>query len=187
MNDAGLDAVHFEGEGTDLTIGLLPTSIWRMARWSTVDGIRHLPNVPTRGGVHVARPGAGRRPRALDEAARAHRRHARARASRCASRAAGRSRSRPTEGGEVLRGRTRDRRGCVAARRGRARRPREPDRPARDRLLRDAARRERGQPHRARLGLHVGRRDRRGPRPRQPERRPHRLHDRQPTTSTSPA
>jgi aminopeptidase len=47
LNEADLDAVHFEGEGTDLTIGLLPTSIWRMARWSTVDGIRHLPNVPT--------------------------------------------------------------------------------------------------------------------------------------------
>jgi aminopeptidase len=47
MNDAGLDAVHFEGEGTDLTIGLFPTSTWRMARWSTVDGIRHLPNVPS--------------------------------------------------------------------------------------------------------------------------------------------
>ncbi len=47
LTEAHLDAVHFEGEGTDLTIGLLPTSIWRMARWSTVDGIRHLPNVPT--------------------------------------------------------------------------------------------------------------------------------------------
>jgi aminopeptidase len=47
LNDAGLDAVHFEGEGTDLTIGLLPTSIWRMARWSTIEGVRHLPNVPT--------------------------------------------------------------------------------------------------------------------------------------------
>jgi aminopeptidase len=47
MNDGGFDAIHFEGEGTDLTIGLLPTSIWRMARWSTVDGIRHMPNVPS--------------------------------------------------------------------------------------------------------------------------------------------
>ena len=47
LNDADLDAVHFEGEGTDLTIGLLPTSIWRMARWETADGVRHLPNVPT--------------------------------------------------------------------------------------------------------------------------------------------
>jgi len=47
LNDARLDAVHFEGEGTDLTIGLLPSSIWRMARWATIDGLRHLPNVPT--------------------------------------------------------------------------------------------------------------------------------------------
>jgi aminopeptidase len=47
MNDGDFDAIHFEGEGTDLTIGLLPTSTWRMARWSTVDGIRHLPNVPS--------------------------------------------------------------------------------------------------------------------------------------------
>ncbi|HST24528.1 MAG TPA: aminopeptidase [Gaiellaceae bacterium] len=47
LNEARLDAIHFEGEGTDLTIGLFPTSIWRMARWSTIDGTRHLPNVPT--------------------------------------------------------------------------------------------------------------------------------------------
>jgi aminopeptidase len=47
MNDGGFDAIHFAGDGTDLTIGLLPTSRWRMARWSTVDGIRHLPNVPS--------------------------------------------------------------------------------------------------------------------------------------------
>jgi aminopeptidase len=47
LNDAGFDAIQFEGDGTDLTIGLLPTSTWRMARWSTVDGIRHMPNVPS--------------------------------------------------------------------------------------------------------------------------------------------
>src|SRR5579859_105427 len=47
LNEAQLDAVHFEGEGTDLTIGLLPSSVWRMARWATIDGLRHLPNVPT--------------------------------------------------------------------------------------------------------------------------------------------
>ena len=47
LNTLQLDAVRFEGEGTDLTIGLLPTSTWKMARWSTVDGVRHLPNVPT--------------------------------------------------------------------------------------------------------------------------------------------
>jgi aminopeptidase len=47
LNDADLDAVHFEGPGTDLTIGLFQSSIWRMARWSTADGIPHIPNVPT--------------------------------------------------------------------------------------------------------------------------------------------
>jgi aminopeptidase len=48
LNDgASLDAVHFQGPGTDLTIGLFPSSIWRMARWSTIDGVPHLPNVPT--------------------------------------------------------------------------------------------------------------------------------------------
>ena len=47
LTEAKLDAVHFEGEGTDLTIGLLPTSTWRMARWSTAGGIKHIPNVPT--------------------------------------------------------------------------------------------------------------------------------------------
>jgi aminopeptidase len=47
LNRADLDAVHFEGPGTDLTIGLFKSSIWRMARWSTADGIPHIPNVPT--------------------------------------------------------------------------------------------------------------------------------------------
>jgi aminopeptidase len=47
LNGADLDAIHFEGPGTDLTIGLFQSSIWRMARWSTVDGIPHIPNVPT--------------------------------------------------------------------------------------------------------------------------------------------
>jgi aminopeptidase len=47
LTESRLDAVHFEGEGTDLTIGLLPTSTWRMARWSTAGGIKHIPNVPT--------------------------------------------------------------------------------------------------------------------------------------------
>lgn len=42
-----LDAVRFEGPGTDLTVGLLPSSGWRCARLSTVDGIVHAPNLPT--------------------------------------------------------------------------------------------------------------------------------------------
>jgi aminopeptidase len=43
------DALHFEGPGTDLTVGLLPTS--RFAEEApgstTVDGINHVPNIPT--------------------------------------------------------------------------------------------------------------------------------------------
>ncbi|HVS28216.1 MAG TPA: aminopeptidase [Solirubrobacteraceae bacterium] len=41
------DAVHFDGEGTDLTVGLLPSSVWRAARFETVDGIKHIPNLPS--------------------------------------------------------------------------------------------------------------------------------------------
>ena len=42
-----LDAVRFEGPGTDLTVGLLPSSGWLCARIATVDGIVHAPNLPT--------------------------------------------------------------------------------------------------------------------------------------------
>jgi aminopeptidase len=48
LTEAELDAVHFEGAGTDLTIGLLPTSSWHAGGPSeTVDGITHLPNLPS--------------------------------------------------------------------------------------------------------------------------------------------
>ena len=41
------DALHFEGPGTDLRVGLLPTSRWLSARFETVDGIVHMPNLPS--------------------------------------------------------------------------------------------------------------------------------------------
>ena len=41
------DALHFEGPGTDLRVGLLPTSRWLAARFETVDGIVHMPNLPS--------------------------------------------------------------------------------------------------------------------------------------------
>ena len=41
------DALHYEGPGTDLTIGLLPSSEWQAARFETVDGLEHMPNLPT--------------------------------------------------------------------------------------------------------------------------------------------
>ena len=47
MNERRFDALHFEGDGTDLTVGLLPTSRWVGGGDATVDGIDHLANVPT--------------------------------------------------------------------------------------------------------------------------------------------
>jgi aminopeptidase len=43
----GFDALHFEGPGTDLRVGLLPTSRWIAARFETADGIVHMPNLPS--------------------------------------------------------------------------------------------------------------------------------------------
>jgi aminopeptidase len=42
-----LDELHFEGPGTDLHVGLLPSSRWLAARFETVDGIVHMPNLPS--------------------------------------------------------------------------------------------------------------------------------------------
>src|SRR5437868_5480984 len=47
LNARRLDAMHFEGPGTDLTIGLLPSSHWAGARTTTAAGIAHFANVPT--------------------------------------------------------------------------------------------------------------------------------------------
>jgi aminopeptidase len=47
LDALGLDALHFEGPGTDLRIGLLPSSTWIGAMSTTVEGLEHLPNVPT--------------------------------------------------------------------------------------------------------------------------------------------
>ena len=41
------DALHFRGPGTDLTVGLMPSSVWQAAEFTTVDGIVHYPNVPS--------------------------------------------------------------------------------------------------------------------------------------------
>jgi len=47
MNERRFDALHFEGPGTDLTVGLLKSSTFHGARDETVDGIVHLANLPT--------------------------------------------------------------------------------------------------------------------------------------------
>ncbi len=41
------DALHFEGPGTDLRVGLLGSSRWISARFETVDGVVHMPNLPS--------------------------------------------------------------------------------------------------------------------------------------------
>jgi aminopeptidase len=41
------DALRLEGPGTDLTVGLLRSARWLAARFTTIDGIVHVPNIPT--------------------------------------------------------------------------------------------------------------------------------------------
>ena len=47
LDGARFDALHFEGPGTDLVVGLLPTSKWNAAEFTRADGLRHLVNVPS--------------------------------------------------------------------------------------------------------------------------------------------
>jgi aminopeptidase len=47
LTEGRFDALRFQGPGTDLTIGLLPSSRWIGARLTTAEGIVHAPNLPT--------------------------------------------------------------------------------------------------------------------------------------------
>jgi aminopeptidase len=47
LTERRFDALHYEGPGTDMTIGLFQGARWDAARFSTVDGIEHMPNLPT--------------------------------------------------------------------------------------------------------------------------------------------
>ena len=47
LTERAFDAIHLEGGGTDLTVGLLPTSRWIGGGEETVDGVRHMANLPT--------------------------------------------------------------------------------------------------------------------------------------------
>jgi aminopeptidase len=47
LSDARFDAIRFEGPGTDLTVGLLGSSRWLSATFSTADGLPHVPNLPS--------------------------------------------------------------------------------------------------------------------------------------------
>jgi aminopeptidase len=172
LNELGLDQIHLVGPGTDLTVGLLPSSTWLAAKFQTAGGIEHQPNIPTEevfttpdperveGQVTSTKPlfTSGTTVTGLKVRFEGG----------CAVEVDA------EQGAEVIR-----RRGRGPARRAGPGGPRRAHRAAGDRVLRHAARRKRGQPHRpgARLYRVPGRPRR--PRARPPQRHPHRLHDRQ--------
>jgi aminopeptidase len=47
LSARAFDALHYQGPGTDFTVGLLPGSRWAAARFETIDGLEHMPNLPT--------------------------------------------------------------------------------------------------------------------------------------------
>jgi aminopeptidase len=47
LTERRFDAIRLSGPGTDLTVGLMSSSRWITARFSTVDGLVHAPNLPS--------------------------------------------------------------------------------------------------------------------------------------------
>jgi aminopeptidase len=47
LTEQRFDALELAGPGTELTIGLLPSSTWNGGDFTRRDGLRHLPNIPT--------------------------------------------------------------------------------------------------------------------------------------------
>ena len=47
LTERTFSALHYEGPGTDFTLGLLPGSKWLSARFTTAEGLEHWPNLPT--------------------------------------------------------------------------------------------------------------------------------------------
>jgi aminopeptidase len=47
LNERRFDAIRFRGPGTDLTVGLTPRALWCTALEETVEGRRHVVNMPT--------------------------------------------------------------------------------------------------------------------------------------------
>jgi aminopeptidase len=47
LTERRFDTIRLHGPGTDLTVGLLPSSTWQAGDFETVDGLRHRPNIPT--------------------------------------------------------------------------------------------------------------------------------------------
>jgi aminopeptidase len=47
LTERRFDAMRLQGPGTDLTVGLFPSSIWEGGGTTTIDGVEHMPNLPT--------------------------------------------------------------------------------------------------------------------------------------------
>jgi aminopeptidase len=47
LTERRFDALHYTGPDTDLTVGLLAGASWQAARFTTAEGIPHMPNLPT--------------------------------------------------------------------------------------------------------------------------------------------
>jgi aminopeptidase len=180
VTERRFEALRFEGRGTNLTVGLLPTTKFMAARFQTVDGIDHMPNLPseeifgapdpkrTDGVVRATKPLviAGSIIKGLEVEFKA------GEAVRIDA----------DEGADVLRSYAARDEGSSRLGEGRAGRRRGAHRQARHRLLRHPARRERRLAHRAGRELPVHRR-RGGPPPTEPLVDPRRLHDRRRRTS----
>ena len=176
LTERRFDAIHLKGPGTDLTIGLLPSSTWLGANFTTVDGLVHHPNLPSEEVFTTPDPERvdGHVSSTMPlELYGSHMDGIRARVRGRESRQGRRGRRRGRAPGNDREGR-----GSVAPRRARARRQGGPHRPAPHGLLRHAHRRERRQPPRARQRLHLPGRGRGRPRAGERELRPRRLHGR---------
>jgi aminopeptidase len=145
------DAIHLEGPGTDLTIGLLPTSRWIGGGEETVDGIPHMANLPTEEVFTTPDP---RRADGIVRATKPLYSQGRIIEGLTVRFEGGCAVQIDADAGHVACD-DRARRGRNAARRACSRRSRGPHRTARNRVLRHLARRERGEPPRARRSVRV--------------------------------
>ena len=82
LTERRFDALHYEGPGTDLTVGLLPGHVLAGRALRARRRARAHAEPADRGGLHLARPGARRRRGHVHQAARADGRDRRARAAR---------------------------------------------------------------------------------------------------------
>ena len=178
LSERRFDAIHLHGPGTDLTVGLFRSSVWHAAEFTTVDDLAHYPNVPSE--ETFTTPDPGRVDGHVSATLPLELYGSIIKGLRVEFEGGRVVKIDADENAETLRAAsTKDdgasRLGELALVDGGG-----PDRPAAHGVLRHAARRERRQPHRARLRLRDGGQRRSREAADQREQDPHRLHDRQP-------